>query len=282
MIYRRELDWKEVKRVIEEAIREDVGSGDVTTESLFDAGSVSKGIIFSKESGVVAGLPVAKAVFSKLGEGFKWEEKIYEGSSIGEGDILVEFQGLSRQVLTGERVALNILQRLSGIATYTSKFVKQVEGLDVKIVDTRKTTPGMRVLEKYAVTIGGGFNHRMGLYDGVMIKDNHIKEAGGIRPAVEAIRKKHGTRFKIEVETTNHIEIREAVDCGADIIMLDNMSLGDMSEAVRIINRRALVEASGGVRLETVREIAKTGVDIISVGAITHSVKSLDISLDML
>jgi len=282
MIYKRELNWKEVNRLIKEAIREDVGSGDVTTESLFDDETLSRGVIFAKENGMLAGLPVAKEVFNRLGSRFKWEDKISEGGYINEGDVIVEFQGPGRQILTGERLALNILQRLSGIATYTSRFVKEVDGLDVKIVDTRKTTPGLRVLEKYAVTVGGGYNHRMGLYDGVMIKDNHIKEAGGIRQAVEDVRKMHGSHFRIEVETTNHKQVSEAIDCAVDIIMLDNMNLGDMSEAVRMINGRALVEASGGVILETVRDIAKTGVDIISVGAITHSVKSLDISLDML
>lgn len=281
MISRKELNWTEVDKILENAISEDIGDGDKTTIALFDPEAMSEAVIVARDNGVLAGIDIASAVFEKLGGTMKWTRKLSDGDSLKNGDILAQFEGTSRQILSGERIALNLIQRLSGIATSTSRYVQQVRGLDVRIVDTRKTTPGIRALEKYAVVVGGGYNHRMGLYDGIMIKDNHIMAAGSIKRAVSLTRSVYGGRYRIEVETRNLDQVAEALESGADIIMLDNMETSDMKEAVRMIGKRALVEASGGITLDTVRSVAETGVDIISVGAITHSVRSLDVSLDM-
>ncbi len=278
----KNLNWKEVEKLLNLAFEEDIGSGDVTTESIFPEDDICRAVIKCKEDGILAGLPVARAVFEKIGSLSGWKELKNDGESISSGDLIVEIEGTSRQVLTGERLALNIMQRLSGIATYTSKFVKVVEGLEVKIVDTRKTIPGFRTLSKYAVEVGGGHNHRMGLYDGVLIKDNHIKQAGSIKNAVDLVEKKAGSEFKIEVETTNLEQVEAALQAGADIIMLDNMSDEMMKQAVNLIGNKALIEASGGINLQRVRQVAEIGVDIISIGALTHSAMALDLSLDML
>ncbi len=275
------LNWSEVEKLLKLAFEEDIGTGDVTTESIFPDDAACEALIKCKEDGILAGLPIAKAVFGKLGAIREWNEVKKDGDSISDGDILVRISGSQKQILSGERLALNILQRLSGIATLTSKYVNIVEGLDVKIVDTRKTVPGFRTLSKYAVKVGGGFNHRMGLYDGVLIKDNHIKQAGGIKNAVEKIKQKVGKEYKIEVETSNLNQVTVALEAGADIIMLDNMSDDMMKEAVKLIRKKALIEASGGINLERVRQIAEIGVDIISIGALTHSAMALDLSLDM-
>lgn len=276
------LNWTEVNKLLDLAFEEDIGTGDVTTESIFPDDAVCEAVIKSKEDGILAGLPIAKAVFEKLGTLHDWNEVKKDGEFITNGDILVRMSGSPKQILSGERLALNILQRLSGIATLTSKYIKKVEGLDVKIADTRKTVPGFRTLSKYAVKIGGGHNHRMGLYDGVLIKDNHIKQAGGIINAVDGIKKNTGSKFKIEVETSNIKQVNNALKAGADIIMLDNMSDEMMREAVEIIGNKALIEASGGINLDRVRQIAEIGVDIISIGALTHSATALDLSLDMI
>ncbi len=276
------LNWSEVDKLLDLAFEEDIGTGDVTTESIFPDDAVCKAVIKSKEDGILAGLPIAKAVFEKLGTLSEWNEIKKDGENISSGDILVRIEGSPKQILSGERLALNILQRLSGIATLTSRYIKTVEGLDVKIADTRKTVPGFRTLSKYAVEVGGGHNHRMGLYDGVLIKDNHIKQAGGIKNAVEKIKKMVGRKFKIEVETSDIMQVNNALKAGADIIMLDNMSDEMMKEAVEIIGNKALIEASGGINLERVRQIAEIGVDIISIGALTHSASALDLSLDMI
>lgn len=276
------LDWSEVEKLLNLALEEDIGAGDVTTESLFPDDAVCEAVIKSKEDGILAGLPLAKAVFDKLGTVREWNEVKKDGDSISDGDILVKISGSPKQILSGERLALNILQRLSGIATLTAKFVNIVEGLDVRIVDTRKTVPGFRTLSKYAVQVGGGHNHRMGLYDGVLIKDNHIKQAGGIDNAVKKIKEKVGKEFQIEVETSNLNQVEAALEAGADIIMLDNMGDEMMKEAVKIIGNKALIEASGGINLDRVRQIAEIGVDIISIGALTHSATALDLSLDMI
>lgn len=278
----KNLNWKEVEKLLNLAFEEDIGSGDITTESIFPEDDICRAVIKCKEDGILAGLPVARAVFEKIGSLSGWKELKNDGDSISSGDLIVEIKGTSRQVLTGERLALNIMQRLSGIATYTSKFVKVVEGLEVKIVDTRKTIPGFRTLSKYAVEVGGGHNHRMGLYDGVLIKDNHIKQAGSIKNAVDLVEKKAGSEFKIEVETTNLEQVQAALEAGTDIIMLDNMSDVMMKDAVNLIGNKALIEASGGISLERVRQVAEIGVDIISIGALTHSAMALDLSLDML
>ncbi len=276
-----ELDFSRVDRIIEYALREDLGDGDVTTNSLATEKEDSKAVIRAKARGVIAGLPIAKRVFQKLDPTVVCVDNIGDGEDIKPGDILSEINGGTRALLSGERLALNILQRLSGIATLTSKYVKAVEGLPVKILDTRKTAPGLRILDKYAVSVGGGFNHRFGLFDGVLIKDNHIAIAGGIQEAVAAIRKKYKQKYKIEVETSDLEQVKEALIAGADIIMLDNMSPEQMRKAVRLIDRNALVEASGGINLKNVRGVAETGVDFISVGALTHSAPALDIGLYM-
>lgn len=276
---RIELDFSRVDRIIEYALREDLGDGDITTNSLATEKEDSRAVIRAKAKGVIAGLPIAKRVFQKLDPTVVCVDNISDGEYIKPGDILSEINGGTRALLSGERLALNILQRLSGIATLTSKYVKAVEGLPVKILDTRKTAPGLRILDKYAVSAGGGYNHRFGLFDGVLIKDNHIKIAGGIADAVAVIRKRYRQKYKIEVETSDLEQVKEALIAGADIIMLDNMTPERMRKAVRLIDRNALVEASGGITLRNVREVAETGVNFISVGALTHSAPALDIGL---
>ena len=276
---RIELDFSRVDRIIEYALREDLGDGDITTNVLATEKEDSKAVIRAKAKGVIAGLPIAKRVFQKLDHTVVCVDNIGDGENIKPGDIISEINGGTRALLSGERLALNILQRLSGIATLTSRYVKAVEGLPVKILDTRKTAPGLRILDKYAVSVGGGYNHRFGLFDGVLIKDNHIEIAGGISEAVAVIRKKYRQKYKIEVETSYLEQVKEALIAGADIIMLDNMSPEQMRKAVRLIDRNALVEASGGINIKNVREVAETGVDFISVGALTHSAPALDIGL---
>lgn len=273
------LDLSQVERIIDTALREDVGSGDITTNLLFLENAASSAYMMAKGNGIVAGLPVAEMVFRKLDKNFFWKPKNKDGDVVKPKDIIVEMEGTTRAVLTGERLALNILQRLSGIATLTSQFVKAVKGLNTKILDTRKTVPGIRALDKYAVAVGGGQNHRVGLYDGVLIKDNHIKLAGGITNAVNLIRKKDKTESRIEVETSTLEEVREALSLNVDVIMLDNMSIDTILEALEIINGKALTEASGGITLENVRKVAETGVNFISIGALTHSVQALDIGM---
>jgi len=275
------LDWSKLEPIIENALREDIDEGDITTNQLFPADRKCRAIIMVKEEGVVAGLPIAGKVFMKLDRNILWSEKKRDGQTVKSKDILAEIEGSARAILTGERTALNFLQRLSGIATLTSKFVKAVEGIPVKILDTRKTAPGLRIMDKYAVSVGGGFNHRFGLYDGVLIKDNHIKLAGGITNAVRLIRQNAKTESKIEVETSTLEEVKEALTVGVDWIMLDNMSIELMKEAVRMINHKALTEASGGVTLKNIRSIAETGVDFISIGSLTHSPSALDVGMYM-
>jgi nicotinate-nucleotide pyrophosphorylase (carboxylating) len=273
------LDWSQVDQIIENALREDVGRGDITTNLLFPEGVRCKAVILAKEEGRLAGLLIAERVFRKLDRDIVWGEKKKDGEKIEPNQILAEISGSQRAILTGERLALNFLQRLSGIATLTSKFVKAVEGLSVEILDTRKTAPGLRILDKYAVSVGGGSNHRFGLYDGVLIKDNQIKLAGGISRAIRLIRERVVRGIKIEVETSTLNEVKEALEAGADIIMVDNMTVETIKKAVELINGRALIEASGGVTLENIRRIAETGVDFISVGSLTHSPRALDIAL---
>jgi len=265
-------------------LKEDVGSGDVTTMTTIPFGHESKGFIHAKEDGVVAGIPVAELVFQVVDPALSFTPNVKDGDRVTKGTVLAVVEGSTHHILTGERLALNLLQRLSGIATRTRLFVDELEGLPARLVDTRKTTPGHRMLEKYAVRIGGGANHRFGLYDAVMIKDNHIKGAGGIRRAVERARAHIPHTMTIEVETESLEQVEEALDAGADIIMLDNMGYEMMKEAVRRIKTKAphvLVEASGNVSLQTVKEIAECGVDVISVGRLTYSFESLDISLDL-
>ncbi|WP_103109927.1 carboxylating nicotinate-nucleotide diphosphorylase [Brevibacillus reuszeri] len=272
---------RELGRKIEEWLQEDLGFGDVTTMSTIPETEHGIGILYAKEAGIVAGLPIAQQVFETVDPELVFSAKVEEGTRVEVGDQIAEVSGSVRSILSGERLALNLMQRLSAIATKTSEYTAAVAGTKARVVDTRKTTPGLRFLEKYAVRVGGGYNHRFALYDAVMIKDNHIKGAGGIAQAVAAARAAIPHTMTIEVEAESLEQVREALEAGADIIMLDNMSNEQMVEAVQLIDGRALVEASGGVNLDTIGAIAKTGVDIISVGALTHSVKAFDISLDL-
>ena len=275
--------WNEkiVEDIINRAILEDVGMGDVTSENLIPPSHTSKGYILAKEDGVLAGLEVAQMVFSKVDESLEFKNIIKDGQEMKKGDQIAQISGPTLSILKGERIALNFLQRMSAIATKTRKYVELVKDLGVRVVDTRKTTPNLRILEKYAVAVGGGSNHRMGLYDAVMIKDNHIAVTGSIVKAVKKIRASIPHTMKIEVEVENFEEVKEAVFAGADIIMLDNMDIDLMKKSVKYINGRAIVEASGGVTDKNIREVAKTGVDVISVGALTTKIDSLDISLEI-
>lgn len=268
-----------VTRLIRTALEEDCGNGDVTTAATIPEGAVAHGRYIAKEDGILCGMPVVRAVFDEIDPDIALKVNFSEGQSFKKGDILAEVSGNARSVLTGERVGLNLLQHMSAIATATSAAVKQVEGYKAKITDTRKTTPGMRYLEKLAVRVGGGTNHRFNLSDGVLIKDNHIVAAGSVTAAIEAARKSVPHTLKIEVEVEDFQQLDEALKAGADVIMLDNMSCEDMKKAVDTVNGRAVLEASGNMGERDLREVAATGVDIISIGALTHSVKALDISL---
>jgi nicotinate-nucleotide pyrophosphorylase (carboxylating) len=265
-------------------LEEDIGSGDITTMTTIPEDRQGLGIIHVKEDGILAGIPVAEAVFRVVDPSLSFRAVRQDGERIVKGTVLAEVHGSIRSILLGERLALNLMQRLSGIATRTREYVDVLDGLPTRLVDTRKTTPGHRTLEKYAVRVGGGHNHRFGLYDAVMIKDNHIKGAGGITQAVAAARSQIPHTMKIEVEVEGFAQLEEAMAANADIIMLDNMKPADMSQAVGILKANKphiLVEASGNVNLSTIRGIAETGVDVISVGRLTYSVQALDISLDL-
>ncbi|WP_018753554.1 carboxylating nicotinate-nucleotide diphosphorylase [Paenibacillus sanguinis] len=275
---------EEIARCIRGWLQEDVGSGDVTTAVTIPTGHESKGIIHAKQDGVIAGMPAARLVFEIVDPSLRFTPLVKDGQRVEKGTVIAEVEGSTHRILTGERLALNLLQRMSGIATRTRTFVEALGGLPTRLVDTRKTTPGHRMLEKYAVRTGGGANHRFGLYDAVMIKDNHIKGAGGIAQAVSRARAAIPHTMTIEVETENLEQVNEALQAGADIIMLDNMAPVLMKEAVHRIKQVAphvIVEASGNVSLETIRDIAESGVDVISVGRLTYSFESLDISLDL-
>jgi len=261
------------------ALTEDIGTGDITTLSCIPESMTSKGFFRAKQAGVVCGLDVLERVFALIDPQVKVTRLCGEGDKVEKGQNIASIEGPSRSILVGERTALNLIQRMSGIATRTAEAVEAVKGTKARITDTRKTTPGLRVLEKYAVKAGGGSNHRFNLADGVLIKDNHIVAAGGIKAAVEAVRKNIPHTLKIEVETENMEMIAEALEAKADIIMLDNMSIEQMAEAVKFIDGRALTEASGNMGERDLAAVAATGVDIISIGALTHTVKALDISL---
>jgi nicotinate-nucleotide pyrophosphorylase (carboxylating) len=270
-----------IRHLIELALGEDVGKGDLTSEAIIDQDLLVKVAIVAKEEGIIAGLEIAKTVFQKLDPTLVFESSFKDGNKLIKKDIVATIKGRARSILSAERTALNFLQRLSGIATLTSKYVERIKDTRVKILDTRKTTPGLRALEKYAVKIGGGENHRMGLFDMILIKENHIKAVGDISWAIQKTKAKYPNE-KIEVETRNLDEVKEAVKSGADWIMLDNMSIEEMKKAVKVIRssqREIKIEASGRVDLDNVREIALTGVDFISVGALTHSAPALDFSL---
>ncbi|MBF0462171.1 MAG: carboxylating nicotinate-nucleotide diphosphorylase [Magnetococcales bacterium] len=268
--------WAET---IKNALYQDIGRGDITTNAIVAAGQKAEAVLVAREDMVVCGLPVMAEVFSVLDRRIRMLPETPDGGGVRAGNIICTLSGPARGILTGERVALNFFQNLSGVATLTRRFVEQVAGTNAQIVDTRKTTPGLRQLQKYAVRIGGGRNHRMGLDDGVLIKENHIALAGGITEAIKRVEETVSHLHRIEVECETLDQVREALDAGAQAILLDNMSLDMLRRAVAIAGGKALLEASGNMTLETVRAVAETGVDLISVGAITHSAGSKDVSL---
>jgi nicotinate-nucleotide pyrophosphorylase (carboxylating) len=268
-----------VTQLIAMALNEDVGTGDITTETTIPEDKTAFGKFIAKEDMIVCGLGVAEKVFKTVDESIEFKANVKDGDFVRKTDVIATVTGNARSVLTGERTALNLLQRMTGIATRTSEAVKAVEGTNALIADTRKTTPALRVLEKYAVRMGGGTNHRFNLSDGILIKDNHIAVSGGTKNAVSNARKNAPHTLKIEVEVETKQQLLEALEAKADIIMLDNMTNDEMAECVKIIDGRALVEASGNMGEKDLLSVAKTGVDIISIGALTHTVKAADISL---
>ncbi len=275
----------QTEEIIDRALAEDLGKGDVTTEALVPGDRRGMGFIVAKKEGILAGINVAREVFHRVDPELKVKTLLEEGARIRPGSKVAEVSGSIASILKAERVALNFLQRLSGIASETNRYVEAVSGLPVRIMDTRKTTPGLRSLEKYAVKAGGGENHRMSLGDGILIKDNHLaalrSQGLNIKGIVAKAKQNTPQRLPIEVEVGTVSEALEAVEAGADIVMLDNMGLEDMRRAVKSIHGRALIEASGGITLDNVRAVAETGVDLISVGALTHSARALDISLEL-
>ena len=270
-----------IDKVIQTALEEDINYLDTTTDYLIPADQFSDAYFLAKADGVLCGIEIALRTFRLLDPGFSAEVLKRDGDRVAKGDILARLHGHTVMLLKGERTALNLLQHLSGIATETAKAVELVKGTRAAVTDTRKTLPGLRALQKYAVVTGGGKNHRFNLSDGAMLKDNHIDAGGGITKAVAALRAKIGHMVKIEVETRTLDEVREALSVGAEVIMLDNMSCETMAEAVKLADGRALLEVSGGITTETIRRVAETGVDIISLGALTHSVTAFDISMKM-
>ena len=272
------MNWLVVDEIIINALKEDGVYGDISTSSILSEDSICSVELIAKENGVIAGLNVFKRVFDLLGN-IQVEIKVKDGEKVENKQIIGILKGNTRNVLTGERIALNFLQRMSGIATITNRMIEKIDGTKAKLLDTRKTTPNLRILEKYSVKVGGGCNHRFSLSDGIMLKDNHIQAAGGIENAVKLAKENSSFVRKIEVEVESIEEVKEALDAGADIIMLDNMSIEDMSEAVRIIDGKAITEASGNVSTDKIRSIAETGVDYISCGALTQSVKAMDLSM---
>lgn len=267
--------------LVDLALAEDIGSGDVTTDALFGSKSRASASLVAREKLVVSGLEVAGWVFARLDAGCVFKAATREGAQVRPGGVLARVSGPVRALLSAERTALNFLRHLSGIATLTRAYADELRSSKCRLLDTRKTTPGLRTLEKAAVRAGGGFNHRMGLFDGAMIKDNHIVAAGSIRAAVDALRAKLPPTVKIEVECDNLGQVRKALRAGADIIMLDNMSIDKMKKAVALVDGRAATEASGGLELSGLRRVAAAGVDYISVGALTHGARSVDISMEL-
>ncbi len=275
----------EIEALVDRALAEDLCSGDPTTDALIPSDLQGKAVVAAKAEGVLAGIGIALAVFRRVDPTLKVTPLMRDGASVKPEDIIAELEGPVASVLAGERTALNFLQRLSGIATETSRYVQQVAGYNAQILDTRKTTPGLRALEKYAVSVGGGKNHRRNLGDGILIKDNHIsalRSSGvGLAEIVRKARAGAPHTLKVEVEIEDLDQVREALDAGAELLLLDNMGVEMMATAVKMARGRALTEASGGVRLQNVREVAATGVDLISVGALTHSARALDMGLDI-
>lgn len=275
------IDSAKIKEIVERSLKEDIGKGDITSSLLEGSDHVIKGKFIGKKAGVIAGLAVAKMVFDCLDNKIRFTNLFQDGGRVERGSIIADICGSAYELLAGERVALNFLQRMSGIATLTSKFVEKIAGTETVILDTRKTVPGLRILDKWAVRLGGGENHRFGLHDMVLIKENHIKLAGSISSAVNSIKKglkEHKQILEIEIEVKNHAELREALELGANRILLDNMTIEEIRKAVSITKRQIPLEVSGNVTLENVSSIAATGINYVSVGMLTHSVKALDIS----
>ncbi len=274
-----------ITRLVELALLEDVGMGDLTSDSIVTESSRGKALFVCKESGIVAGLEITGLVFRMCDETASFSTTVHDGNPVRSGDAFAYVEGSIRAILRAERTALNFLQRMSGIATATRQYVQAVQGTNARITDTRKTAPGLRIVDKLAVKLGGGVNHRFGLDDMILIKDNHVAAAGGVQAAIEQCKRflsAHHLQVPIEVETTSLAEVKEALLCGnIQRIMLDNFPLADMRTAVGLINHRVEVEASGGITLANVRAVAETGVDFISIGALTHSAKALDISLEL-
>ncbi len=275
------INLRAVRELLEMALQEDIGIGDITADSVVPIDVMAVGTILSKSDGIVAGLDVAGEIFRMLDTSIRFEQLVSDGEQVQPGQNIATAEGPARPILTAERTVLNFMQRLSGIATMTAEYVRAASDYHATIIDTRKTTPGWRALEKYAVRVGGGRNHRFGLYDAVLIKDNHIAAIGGIAEAISRAREQIPHTMKIEVEVEDMGQVREAIEAGADIIMPDNMDTDMMAQAVKLIDGRAIVEASGGLRLEDIPDVAATGVDLISIGALTHSAMPLDISMDM-
>jgi nicotinate-nucleotide pyrophosphorylase (carboxylating) len=277
----KEIDFTLIKPIIDYALREDIGSGDITTNSIIPIDLQSTATMTAKSTGIIAGITVAEYIFKLLDPNITLKAFVQDGQSVNKGELILEITGSYRTLLTGERLALNFMQRMSGIATMTHNCVKELIGTKAQILDTRKTAPGLRLLDKYAVRMGGGTNHRIGLYDMVLLKDNHIKIAGGITNAIAQVKKHNIKSLKIEVETTTIDQVQEALTQGADIIMLDNMSTQMMTQCVKLIGDQAKIEASGNMTIERLKEVAKTGIDFISIGALTHSVIAFDISMNI-
>lgn len=276
------MNIDKVKKIIEDALYEDIFTGDITTDNLIDEKTIKTAIITAKEDGILCGIDIAIMTFKNLNSNLEFEKLKEDGDKILKGEKILIIKGSAKAILKAERVALNFLQRMSGIATKTRKYVDVLDNENIKLVDTRKTTPNLRILEKYAVKIGGAKNHRFGLYDLVMIKDNHIKASGGIKNAVEKIKNNLSHAYKIEVETTNIKEVKEAIDAKVDIIMLDNMDNKMIKEASITIDKKAVIEVSGGIDLERLKSLKELDIDIISLGTLTHSIKSLDLSLNFI
>lgn len=267
--------------IISQALEEDIGAGDLTTDGIIGPGVMGTAVLEAREAVVLAGLSVFQRCFTLLDKNLAFELFYEDGQEVSGNSIVCKIKGSMRSILKGERTALNFIQRMSGIATMTSKYVAAAQNNRVKILDTRKTVPGLRLLDKYAVRTGGGFNHRTGLYDGILIKDNHIAAAGSLEEAVKSAIKNAPHTVKVEVEVENFSDLEEAICSGAHTVLLDNMSVDDMKKAVKLANGRVAIEASGGITIENIKEIASTGVDMISVGALTHSVRAADMSLEI-
>lgn len=277
------LDWrsKEITEILERALAEDLGAGDLTTDATVPEGLEATGSFLAKGALVVAGLPLAERLYELLDPAIRFTPLAADGGLVARG-ALAEVRGDARILLRAERTALNFLQRLSGIATLTRRFALRLEGTRARLLDTRKTTPGLRVLERYAVRVGGGANHRFGLFDAVLIKENHAQLAGSVSEAVRRARARYGASQKLEVEVRDEVEVRQGLDAGADVLLLDNMTPDEVRHSVRVIQGRAAIEVSGGITLENIRDFAEAGVDFISVGALTHSAPAVDISFDLI